>query len=403
LPPSFYNGGFNPQFAGFGEMVRYAQRVSHLTMYGTHQADVAVYYNAESDWMNCGHYQLIDDTAMILTRSGYDFDFLPMDTLLQDTAVSEGKLQVFKEKFGALIVPETEYIPEKLLNKFREFAAAGVPVIFTGKLPEFTENGSAQCDGLQSVALKALPELLRSTVKARLPEAQNYPDLRFYMMEYPGKECGILLYNSGLQDMEFIWNGDCTIFDPWQNRIFKNNEAGKIFLQRQQLLALFPGKAPENTPELPDLGAVTWASAGLKYDIYMRDAGSKEFRLLRKDSEAVNLLEAENLTRCCAEFRYETSLEYSGAENAAFLEIPQTGDGAALSVNGENCGFAIGPVCRFDISGKLKNGTNTIVISTVDNPAYVDRKGDDSIGYGAWLPLMPHGFTGDIRIGSLKK
>ena len=53
----------------------------------------------------------------------------------------------------------------------------------------------------------------------------------------------------------------------------------------------------------------------------------------------------------------------------------------------------------FDVAGKLKVGTNTIVIKTYDSPAYADRKENNHIGYGAAFPLRPHGFTGDIKIG----
>ena len=58
----------------------------------------------------------------------------------------------------------------------------------------------------------------------------------------------------------------------------------------------------------------------------------------------------------------------------------------------------IGPVCRFDIRGKLRKGINRIRIQTADSPAYADRE-QDGVSFGAALPLPMHGFIGDILIG----
>ena len=81
------------------------------------------------------------------------------------------------------------------------------------------------------------------------------------------------------------------------------------------------------------------------------------------------------------------------------LVIPECGDCAELWLNGSYCGAEIGPQCRFEIDGKLKTGRNTLLILTVDNPAYADRPMDGGgVPCGGALPLSKHGFTGDVFI-----
>lgn len=396
LPPTFYTGGYNPQFRLFGELIRCAQRVSHLTGNGIHQADVAIYYNAEIDWMNWGHYQLIDHPAMTLTRAGYDFDFLPMDTLLNDAEVSSNRLKVNQESFGALIVPEAEIIPDKLLARFRAFASAGLPVYVIGKLPEYTELGKADTAGLIAVAENRLQEILGGFLEKRFKTAENHPDLRRYVFRDADNNEYILVFNSGIKDISFVPMGEFMIYDPWQNLLFRQHPSKSVYLRSQQMLCLIRKAAPESYP-IWQPAEPMWKTPGLTYDIYMREVGKNDYVLLRKNSEPVNLLKEENLFRCCAEFCYKTVLCCDDA-TVSMLKIPQAGDGAELLINGKSCGMAVGPECVFDISGKLKSGENILEIHTFDSPAYIDRKDEKNIGYGSGFPLKQHGFFGKIQL-----
>ena len=68
LAPAFYAGGFNPQYGIFCKLMRYAQRVCHLLAGGEHLADIAIYYNAEGDWVNQGAVTSLDEVCAALTR-----------------------------------------------------------------------------------------------------------------------------------------------------------------------------------------------------------------------------------------------------------------------------------------------------------------------------------------------
>ena len=105
MPPAFTAGGYNPQTPAYQKLFNYVQRVCHL-MGGqpTHRPDLAIYYNAESDWMG-GQYQELDDVATCLAHGGFDYDILPLDTLLRDASVENGRLLVARESMARWFCP----------------------------------------------------------------------------------------------------------------------------------------------------------------------------------------------------------------------------------------------------------------------------------------------------------
>ena len=409
MAPSFYAGGFNPQYKLFGNLMRYIQRVCHLLADGVHKADLAVYYNAEPDWENCEH-RCLDDVTTVLTRSGFDFDILPADTIYHDSIVKDGRLFVNKESYGALVLPMAELLPKALLTRLDELAEKGLKVIFTDKLPAGCEWKDDDISGLlthsDAASLKELPAAVEAACGRRLRVEPWVPTLRFYGLE---KNDGTDLYifnNEGREVIDTVVSptrdGGCVVYDPWKNMAYRA-EVGKsgmrLRLEAQQMLVVIFGcKNDELTDFVYDLPKMRVLP--LRYNIFVRDAGDNgEFRLLRANSEAVNLTIAEGLTRYCGEFRYDASFECNDP-SATVLEIPNGGDCAELWTNDTYCGASLGPACRFDISSKLKEGPNTLSILTADNPSYSDRNlqrpGDI---YGVKLPVVKHGFVGDILIG----
>ena len=225
----------------------------------------------------------------------------------------------------------------------------------------------------------------------------------YRLVRKDGSECR-LFFNDGIETIDTLAafpDADKMVFyDPWRNELQAPEiRDGKVRLRlnRQQLVVLVSGNAG-NLPKF-DYGDQILHELPLRYDISMKEAGKDtDYRLLLSGSEPVNLLTALKLTRSCAEFRYDSSFE-TDDPSASVLEIPHAGDCAELWINEVYCGSAIGPVCRFDIRGKLRKGKNTLSIVTADNPSYSDRTVKSGLVYGTKLPAMAHGFTGHIRIG----
>ena len=408
LAPAFYAGGFNPQYGIFCKLMRYAQRVCHLLAGGEHLADIAIYYDAEGDWVNQGAVTSLDEVCAALTRGGFDYDILPADTLLRDAEAENSRLRVGPASYGALIVPGSTVLPEKLLERFEVLAAQGVPLLFAGILPERTEEPDsaaiASLPGkLRAVPVPALAERLGGISPGRLRISPAIPELRYFGMR--GEDGAIYYFfcNEGRTDARFqvAATQNAVLYDPWGNRLFRltaGPDGLRLTVRPQELLVVVFNR---DEPELPlfQPGEKAMRELPLRYRISLREAGNAgTFRVIRENSEAVNLTVAENLTRFCGEIRYEAEFDWTGA-SAETLVIPECGDCAELWLNGSCCGAEIGPQCRFEIGGKLKPGRNTLLIRTADNPAYADRPTDGSgVPCGRALPLCKHGFTGNVFI-----
>ena len=408
LAPAFYAGGFNPQYGIFCKLMRYAQRVCHLLAGGEHLADIAIYYNAEGDWVNQGAVTSLDEVCAALTRGGFDYDILPADTLLRDAEAENSRLRVGPASYGALIVPGSTVLPEKLLERFEVLAAQGVPLLFAGILPERTEEPDSPAmaslpGNLYAVPVPALAERLGGISPGRLRISPAIPELRYFGMR--GEDGAIYYFfcNEGRTDARFqvAATQNAVLYDPWGNRLFRltaGPDGLRLTVRPQELLVVVFNRDEPGLPLfLP--GEKAMRELPLRYRISLREAGNAgTFRVIRENSEAVNLTVAENLTRFCGEIRYEAEFDWTGA-SAETLVIPECGDCAELWLNGSYCGAEIGPQCRFEIGGKLKPGRNTLLIRTADNPAYADRPTDGSgVPCGRALPLCKHGFTGNVFI-----
>jgi hypothetical protein len=77
------------------------------------------------------------DLASLIVRSGYDFNFVNDEVLLEKASLESGKLRIGKMEHSILILPNMTYIPLKTMERVRDFCQAGGVVIATERLPEF--------------------------------------------------------------------------------------------------------------------------------------------------------------------------------------------------------------------------------------------------------------------------
>ena len=407
LPPTFYMGGMNPQYRIFGKLMRYVQRICHLLSDGTHIADAAVYYNAEADWIN-GKFRNIDDVAMALARGGIDYDFIPSDIICGNCCVKDGRLHVNGETYKMLIVPESQIMPEKLLSAFRDLAEQGLKVIFTDELPQYCEYSNisiAEYNAcFSAIPLAEIASEIKRMTDCAVELKEPCDALRFHALaKNDGSRC-TLFFNDSIREIDVQIKipsaGKCIIYDAWDNRVFApqiQDGYMRLKLASQQLLtvifnASFDGDITDFVYDLQ------MNELDIDYDIFIKNHDENEFKLLRSQSKAVNLLVEEKLTRCCAEFRYDGVFE-ADSDGFSFIEIPYSGDCAELWLNGEYCGAELGPSARFDIRGKINKGSNSISILTADNPSYFDREVKQGLLYGTKIPAMMHGIYGNIKIG----
>lgn len=157
-PPHFYARGENPQFRHFHVWSDYAVRMLDVITDAAHIAPVAVVYHAEAEWG--GGSEPFEKSVKVLAQHQIDCDVVCIDTLYKAT-VRNGVLHAGTETFRALVVPYAQLIPPGFAEKLAEFLKAGLPVYFTGSLPERCYFGKpCELPGAQAVPTPELPKVL---------------------------------------------------------------------------------------------------------------------------------------------------------------------------------------------------------------------------------------------------
>lgn len=149
-PPHFYARGNNPQFPYFCDLMRYTDRLCNLFSDGRNVPQVAVLYEAESDWT--GETMRGSAIGKELLTHQIDYEFIPADVFADPEyygcKVEENALVVNERSMKALIIPACEYLPVKAARYIAEHSE--IPVIYVDRYPVgIAEAGENEADLLQ--------------------------------------------------------------------------------------------------------------------------------------------------------------------------------------------------------------------------------------------------------------
>lgn len=390
-PPHFYARGTNSQYPLFAKLMDYTARMAHVLTDGIHRADVAVYYNAEAEWAG-GEYMLEQKIAKLLTRNLIDFDFIPQDTLVEAKAVN-GFLAVNEENYSALVVPYSQYLPERVINAFDRLSKEGITVIFADALPEKTSEMRSVSDKLQNckvVAFDAIPSCIRRSVTAKTP--CQY--LRFYHVERQGAHHFMFWNENTFEAVDTLITlpvaGNAVIYDGWKNKLFSPQITdGKLRLKLQpsQALVVSVCETDERYPEF-DYADGELQEISLNWQISIKQADAKEYVPFANGTLS-NL--AKELCNFAGTIKYET--EFETADNVSVIDLGTVGESATLAVNGTDCGTLVSAPFRFDVRDIMKKGKNKLSVTVYSNLGYRER---DSLS--RYLTLPPTGLVGPITI-----
>lgn len=395
-PPHFYARGMNPQFPVFGELMGYMQRMSHVLSGGVHQADVAVYYNAEAEWAG-GRRMLQQEICKELTRHQIDFDLLPQDTLCRDAFVKNGQLHVHEETYGALIVPYSQYLPVKLLERMAQIAEAGMQVWFVDGLPDAVSE-QYQVKNLLNMCKVILFEKLIENMRANgfyaIQLTKDAPSLRYFHVKRDDYDI-FMLWNEDIfvdidTEVKFPVSGEAVFYDAWNNRIFaagQRNNIVRISLAPSEATILCFGEWEGMVPACNYLDGQR-QELRLEWKVSLQPVGKVEF-IDYPLCELKNL--AHELQGFCGTIRYEAVWNTEEPESYRGLWLTGVGEIAQLWMNGCSCGTVVGKPYRFDIADRVKPGENCVRIEVISNPAYRER--DE---FSTYLPLPPMGLYGSV-------
>lgn len=399
LPPHFYAHGMNVQYPLFQQLMGYMQRMSHTLSGGVHQADIAVYYNAEAEWAG-GKCMLLQKVCKELSQHQIDFDILPQDVICKDAAVTNRCLVVNGETYGALVVPYSQYLPGNVLEAFGHLADGGVPVWFVDGYPD----ASILCapvdqilKNCNEISLSKLAETLENNGLKEIHMTKDFPLLRTFHTKQ-GDYHVFMLWNEDIfseidTDILFPDLRPAVFYDAWKNKVYavqQNGNAVRIRLAPAESIVICFGEWEDELPEY-DYRDNSLQKLQLNWKIALRKPTELEF-------SDYPLSELKNLAACLPYFngvvRYESIWDVEYPEKYHVLEVERVGETAQLWINDEYCGAVISKPYRFEIGDNLKAGKNQLRIEVRSNLSYEVRDFMSS-----FLPLQPLGLMGDIFAG----
>jgi len=369
-PPHFYNGGDNTQFALFGHLMDYMQRLSHMISDGDHKADVAVLYAPEGEWAGTD-YMLPEKVTKALTRGQVDFDLIPEDKLAECAACC-GKLTLNGERYGALIVPKCETLPGWVLKELSALAVK-IPVIFVDNLPQkLAEGGSAEVytADMRVVALENLADTLRTEGKAQLTLSEKLPLVRFIHVSREGGETYLFANDDEWKAADFtvkLEGSDFALYDALNNRLTRPEitAAGvRLSIAPGGMVAVVSGVNDE-IPAYVYEDALTVMPLETDYAVSKLGYGKTEYE---PAEGGLGDLSAGDPT-FSGRVRYEFTLPETKGETV-LLDLGEVGETAELWINGEYVGYAITNPYQFDVTGLLTEDVNAVKVEVVTNQAY---------------------------------
>ncbi len=373
-PPQFGADGCDPQTPGFRKLISYTDRMATLLSGGTHIANAAILYHAEAEWMNPDGYMPMKVPAKALFDGHICYDILPIDTLVSDASVKDGKLSVNRECYDVLIIPAAERLPEHLKLALQSLVARGLRILFVDAAPHGFES-LGEC-----VPTAELAERCRAMGAYDITVGGEGELLRHYHVRREDADLYFFFNESAAQTakvtVDFPQSGAYTQLSLAEDRITAGvTESGTLALELQpyqSTLIIFGGDPPANA-EPADTVLRELETPALTYSLSLADCEElTSFRPWKQTSELSNINAAPDMASFSGRIRYRTVLTVEDPEELV-LELGEVGQTAELTVNGEELGIRICRPYRFDLSGKLRAGENQLEITVANTLVHRQR------------------------------
>lgn len=403
-PPHFYAHGKNPLYKPFGELMSYTDRICHLISGGMHLTQVAVLYNAESEWSGM-KYMDPAKVARKLDEAQIDFDIIPVDALDEEgeyrPVFDQNGLTINGHLFKVLIIPGSEYIPETLKRTILRSSETGLKIIFAQFAPFGYENLVTD--------LKDISRVVKDTGIYGAEISGSFNSIRIY--NYEGENANYYLVSN--ESIFETYSGKISIpgygevysYDAFNNNIVKiysqQTEAGiqaEIKLEPYQMMVL----AVTNE----DIGSVK--TCILKDPEYIKDIeGEWQISFCKNEdypsfSDVVSATELKNILDIKPDFsgiiRYDTLFSATGSEK--YIRFEDVYESAQVWINDKYAGDCLCPPYLYDVSGLLVNGENHIRIEVRTTLERLVHKLTGGMGFlGPEISaITPSGVIGKVSI-----
>ena len=413
-PPHFYAGGNDPQFKYMKIWSDYTNRMSHLLSGGKHIAPVAVLYHAEAEWS--GKYMPFEKIVKKLTQNQIDCDVIPADVFRNEVTVQDGNIKLNNEQYKCLVVPYSEALPKYFLDGIYECMKEGFEVIFIDSLPNrCSENIDAsktiknieENNNFMVVNSELLIDLLRNTKAYEIEISGFQPYLTYYHYEQENTHIFMFFneapYDSVDTKVYIPINKKAVCYDAFENKLKSCKiEANNNGIEMELKLSPYESKviilSDEEFNEIPlykEAEEVKVIDISGKWKISMAETlNYPNFKNIDMD-KLINLARRDLYPDFSGTVRYEASFEVSEIKKNALLDLGKVYEIADVKLNGESIGVKIAPPYIFDISEKMKIGTNNLVIEVTNTLAKSQKD-----FFSQFAVQEPTGLIGPVLIKS---
>lgn len=406
-PPHFYAHGENPQFFGFSELMHYVNKVSHIFSDGQHYSDVAVLYNAESEW--AGETMLIQKVTKVLTENQVEFDIVSCE-MIEESQYHENYFSINQSEFKVIVIPYSEYLPQRTIEKLALLAAHGVSVLFIESLPVGSCEQVTVINELKELARIAeiipLLNLVKCLVEKdvdQLRTVEQYSNIRYFHYEQEQQSVYMIFNESMLSDtiiyFEDRFDGQLLLFDPTTNKIKDIKRLASNYelkLSKGEAVILFEAiEGNDYCVEEASPSATTCYSLNEKeWTLSIEGKGASNKELYPKTFQSLPLLGVgDDLEDFSGKITYETTIKITETVKVAHLSIENANEIISLYINGEKTATRISYPYTFDVTNSLIIGENTIKIEVTNN---LGRYMKDFLSQ--YLDFEPLGLIGEIKL-----
>lgn len=419
----------NPIWAGVPTLARYIARTQAVLQQGRPVVPVAYFYG------RTGYYVGIEDAGAGKQRAekaflggGYDFDRINPDSI--ESARVEGAMLVSKggARYPVLVLPPLDGIRAETAERIAGFAKAGLPVIFTDKLPSRDEGlhdaaardarvvkamAAARAAGARVVPLdQVVPTLRARGIPANLQWTGGDPSELVYVQRRVGRRLVTFVHNlaDAPRDAGMVlpvaagvtrWNAMDASVTPVDGRAERGGTRIALTLAAGEsaLLVSDPATRPRAVParsviERHALPVDGWALSVAGHS-GREPYGASLGTMALGDWRAV-----PQLARFAGNGTYRRLIRIEAnwlkPGQRVLLDLGAVHDMATVSVNGRPLQPVISAPFRVDITRAVRAGDNDLTIMVANTPqnAMIDPNAG---GYKNLKPVAA-GLTGPVTL-----
>jgi hypothetical protein len=393
-PPHFGAEGRDPQFEGFGKLMGYVNRAVHLLEGAVHQAPCAVLYHAEAEWMNGDNCMFTQKPAKALWDAHLDYDILPLDALHEGAAVEASVLRVNQASYRCLVVPRAPLLPEKALALLNGLAAAGLPVLYADGAP-------AGIRSPEIVPLEKLAAAIRGQGIGDIAVEGDFPLLRVSHWARNGNHLFMFFNEDVMKPAKTTVHVPCAgkyLKINFLDGLYSAHEGSTLALNLapyQSLIAVFGEDLPEPNYAEAEYGSGETLDLNWDIDLYETGTGTLDgkFKPYRQKAGLHNITGSDRKPDFSGIIRYRAEFNLQNTDGRTALDFNAPGQTVKLKLNGKDCGMRICPPYRYEVTGIIRAGSNTLELEIANTltQAVKDR-------FSFYIQIPPSGLQEPVRL-----